>query len=217
MPTVEVCIPWRDHRSRRRALAFVQAWWDRHGYPVRMLDTDDDPFNLAAVRNLAVRTSTADVVILADADTIPELGPLRTAIDLATDGRGTVLPYTEYWSLRADGSRQALAGVPLPRCNHLTIPGACSGVYVTTRQGWDRHHGQDEQFAGWGCEDAAWWITHTTLIGEPLRVPGRVFALTHDSQDKTGDPTARNYQRIALYQAAQGNRLVINELARGVR
>lgn len=211
---VEVCIPWRDHPSRRRALAFTRAWWNRHGYQVRLLDTDDDPFNLAAVRNLAVRTSTTDVVVLADADTLPERAPLEDAIRLAADGHGTVLPYTEYRSLRADGSRQAYAYVPLPRCNHLTIPGACSGVYVTTRDGWASHHGQDERFAGWGCEDAAWWITHTTLLGEPRRVPGRVFALTHDSQDKSGEATARNFGRIALYEQAAGDPVRISELAR---
>jgi hypothetical protein len=190
-------------------------WWHRHGFPVTRVDVPGDPFNLAACRNLSVAQSQADVVVIADADTVPQIDPLLEAVQLAADGRGTVLPYTSYRSLQATGSRQAWRGAPLEQCHHGEVPGACSGILVTTRDGWARHHGQDEQFAGWGCEDAAWWITHTTLIGEPRRVEGTVFAFTHDSQDKDGEPTRRNYSRIYAYEQANGDPARIRELAAG--
>lgn len=209
----EVVIPWRDHPSRRPALSYCTAWWKAAGYPVRLLDTGHTPFNLSAVRNLAVATTTAEVVIVADADTVPERAPLAQAITLAADGHGTVLPYTEYRSLQAQGSAQAHRGRPLNDCHHLVIPGACSGIFVTTPTGWANHLGQDEHFAGWGCEDAAWDITHTTLIGPPKRVPGKVYAFTHDSQDKTGEPTRNNYGRIHLYEQAAGDPAAIRALA----
>lgn len=209
---VEVWIPWRDHPSRRRGRAFVEAWWTRHGFDVQYVDVPGDPFNLAACRNEAVRRSSSHVLVIADADTLPEYGPLTVAMKIAAAEGGTVLPYDEYRSLRADGSRQALARYPLERCNHMVVAGACSGVFVTTKRGWALHHGQDERFAGWGCEDAAWDIAHTTLIGPPMRVPGRVFALGHQSQDKDGAPTQNNFHRIALYLAAQGDPDRIREL-----
>ena len=211
----QVWIPWRDHPSRRRARTFVESWWRRHGFDVQHVDVPGDPFNLAACRNEAVRRSTSSLLVIADADTIPEYASLTVAMNLASAEGGTVLPYDEYRSLRADGSRQALAGVPLERCNHMVVPGACSGVFVTTKRGWELHHGQDERFAGWGCEDAAWEMTHKTLIGPPMRVPGRVYALGHQSQDKDGAPTRSNFHRIALYAAAEGDPARIADLARG--
>lgn len=209
----EVFIPWRHHPSRITALQYATNWWKLHGFQTTLIDTDHEPFNLAACRNRAVREARSDVIVIADADTIPEIPALLHAISLASDGHGTVLPYTEYRSLGATGSRQAYAGSPLEDCAHITIPDACSGVYVTTQAGWDRHLGQDEHFQGWGCEDTAWWITHETLIGEPLRVPGAVYALTHESQDKTGEPTIANYARIHHYEQARGNQERILQLA----
>lgn len=212
----DVFIPWRPHPSRTAALEYALRWWETHGFRTHLIDTGEQPFNLAACRNLAVRSASSHVVILADADTIPELSPLLTAMSLASDELGTVLPYTEYRSLGARGSRHAHIGAQLEDCAHLVIPDACSGIYVTTRGGWARHHGQDELFRGWGCEDAAWWITHDTLIGPPRRITGRVYALTHESQDKAGEPTRTNYARIFHYEQAHGNRDRILELARGL-
>lgn len=209
----EVWAPWRPHPSRIQAANYTVAWWENHGFTVHLIDSGHEPFNLAACRNKAVLEATSHVIVIADADTLPEPGPLREAIAAAADEHGTVLPYTEYRSLRALGSQQAYAGTPLSACDHLTIPDACSGIYVTTKTGWAKHHGQDEHFQGWGCEDAAWWITHETLIREPLRIPGTVYALTHESQDKTGEPTRNNYARIYEYEQARGQRERILELA----
>lgn len=212
----EVWIPWRPQPSRVRGFEFVRSWWEQIGFTVCTIDVTGDPFNLAACRNRAVELAQSRVVIVADADTLPELSSLDEAITLAADGHGTVLPYTAYRSLQARGSTQALTGRPLRDCHHITIPGACSGIFVTTKPGWAKHHGQDERFAGWGCEDAAWDITHTTLIGPPKRVEGVVYALTHDSQDKDGEPTRANYGRIHLYEQARGDRDRIEALARGL-
>lgn len=210
---IDVWIPWRSHPSRRRALSFVAQWWFDRGFRVHLIDTEDEPFNLAACRNAAVRAATSHVVILADADTVPELDPILHAAALASDELGTVLPYTEYRSLRLTGSRQAYAGAQLQSCAHMVVDGACSGVYVTTRAAWARHHGQDELFRGWGCEDAAWWYTHTALVGPVRRIPGHVYALHHESQDKDGQPTRDNYARIYQYEQAAGDRDRIEALA----
>ncbi|GHC32039.1 hypothetical protein [Streptomyces cinnamoneus] len=189
---IAVAMPWRPRPGREYAYDISVAHWRRAlpAAPVIDVDTGDEPFNSAACRNAGVRRaarSGADVVVIADADTLVEEGPLHNAIEGAA-GSGLVhLPYTEYRSLDADGSAQHRAGAALSDCSALTVPGACSGVYVTTPATWWAHGGQDERFRGWGFEDAAWEAAHTTLLGAPpVRHEGRVYALHHPPGAKEG-------------------------------
>lgn len=201
MTRVLVGIPWRSqpHRVYAHDLT-VQRYRDLlPDADLIDVDTDHEPFSLAACRNRAVRLAEeagADVAVLADADTLPEPEPLRAAIEAAATDARVHLPYTEYRSLRADGTRQYRDGTPLDRCNHLVVAPACSGVYVTAPATWWAHGGQDERFRGWGMEDVAWLVTHRALLGEPVRHSGRVYALHHESQTKHGPQYDAN---VALY------------------
>ncbi|TYK45168.1 hypothetical protein [Actinomadura decatromicini] len=166
------------------------------------VDTDHEPFCLAACRNKAVRTAEVggyDVAVLADADTLPEREPLLAAIHDAEGDTRVHLPYDQYRSLRRDGTDQLLDGIPLERCAHLVVLAATSGVYVTTPATWWACGGQDEHFRGWAPEDVAWLISHRLLLGaEPVRHEGRVYALHHDSPPKSGpayDAAVARYQR----------------------
>lgn len=209
MTRVLVGIPWREqpHRVYAHDLT-VQRYRDLlPDADVVDVDTDHTPFCLSACRNRAVQlaeTGGYDVVVLGDADTLPEPEPLTAAINLAAlDLRAGVtrvhLPYTEYRSLRRDGTDQALDGVPLNRCAHVVVPYATSGVYVTTPAAWWASGGQDERFRGWAPEDMAWLISHRLLLGtEPARHEGRVYALHHESPPKTGlayEAAVELYQR----------------------
>ncbi|MEU6725490.1 hypothetical protein ABZ917_17425 [Nonomuraea wenchangensis] len=215
---VLVVIPWRPQPSRVLAYRLTVARYRELLPGVEIVDVDSghEPFCLAACRNRGVRLaeeSGADVVVLGDADTLPEREPLLAAIEgAATSGR-VHLPYTEYRSLRADGTAQYRRGVPLDRCNHLVVPAATSGVYVTLPETWWACGGQDERFLGWAPEDVAWLICHRTLLGsEPVRHEGRVYALHHQSAPKTG-PVYE--QAVALYQRymdASGNEAAIRTL-----
>jgi hypothetical protein len=201
---VLVGIPWRPQPHRVYAHDLVTAWYaeflpDAHVVDV---DTDHEPFCLAACRNKAVRLAEAegfDVTVLGDADTLPESRPLLAAIAATATDTRVHLPYTEYRSLRRDGTAQFLDGQPLQDCNHLTVPFATSGIYVTTPAAWWACGGQDERFQGWAPEDLAWLICHRILLGaEPARHAGRVYALHHDAPPKTGpvyDDAVRLYHR----------------------
>lgn len=162
---------------------------------------------LAACRNLGVSLAAPDrVVVISDADTIPEPGPLRAAITAAASSGRVHLPYDEYRWLGPEGSRQVTTGVPLAACDFELVRGACSGVYVTTPRTWWSHGGQDPLFRGWGFEDAAWYLAHETLLGEaPRRHPGRVFALHHEPEVRAGARFEANEQRMARYRAAAGD------------
>ncbi|MGI5274755.1 glycosyltransferase family 2 protein [Nonomuraea sp. CA-218870] len=198
-----VAIPWRHQPSRMVAHEATVARYREllPGVEIVEVDTGHEPFCLAGCRNRGVRLAEergADVVVLGDADTLPEREPLLAAIEGAATSGLVHLPYTAYHSLRADGTAQYRRGVPLDRCNHLVVPAATSGVYVTSPETWWACGGQDERFLGWAPEDVAWLICHRTLLGsEPVRHEGRVYALHHQSATKTGPAYE---QAVALYQ-----------------
>lgn len=208
---VLVAIPWRPQPSRMIA---HEETVDRYrellpGVEIVDVDTGHEPFCLAACRNRGVRLaeeSGADVVVLGDADTLPEREPLLSAIEGAAASGLVHLPYTSYRSLRGRGTREYRLGKPLRECDHFTVPGACSGVYVTTPATWWAHGGQDERFAGWAPEDMAWLISHRTLLGaEPVRHEGYVYALAHESAAKAGPVYERCVALYQRYMAAAGD------------
>ena len=203
---VTVVIPWRPQPSRVPVFETVVAWW-RANLPeaeIVPVDTDDVPFALARCRNvgLAVRPDD-EVVVVADADTLPQVGPLREAVAAARTSGRVHLPYTAYHWLGEAGSAQFADGVALEDCDHELVRGACSGVYVTTPATWRNHGGQDERFRGWGFEDAAWYLAHTTLLGEPpVRHDGLVFALHHQAEVREGPQYDANAALMQQYRDA---------------
>ncbi|BDI23605.1 hypothetical protein [Herbiconiux sp. L3-i23] len=209
MTSATVCIPWRPQPSRIDAFERVQEHYRRvlPGASIVPLDTGHVPFNLAACRNEAVRRFGADggVVVLTDADTMPEEEPLLAAIDGARTSGRVHLPYDEYHWLGSAGSAQFAGGVPLAACEYELVRGACSGVYVTTASTWAAHGGQDERFRGWGYEDAAWNVAHTTLLGAPIRHTGSVYALHHVAETRAGVHFDANAALMERYRAASGD------------
>lgn len=161
------------------------------------MDDGQTPFCLAGCRNAGVKAAEdagADVVIINDADTFPQLGPLNNAIEAAYIDRYVHLPYTTYRSLMLAGTQQFLRGKKIEQCSYFVVEGACSGVYVTSPKTWWSHYGQDERFVGWGFEDSAWFSAHITLLGrEPVRHAGTIYAMHHESAIKEG----KQYEKSA--------------------
>ncbi|AMM20653.1 hypothetical protein AX769_11500 [Frondihabitans sp. PAMC 28766] len=223
-----VVLPWRPQPSRVAAFDEVHAWYTANlpEAEIVTVDSGDEPFNLARCRNLGVaqaaeRSETervgvgsrsagradadpgADVVVIGDADTMPQQGPLREAIVAARTSGRVHLPYTEYHWLGRTGTAEFRAGTALEACDFELIAGACSGVYVTTPETWWRHGGQDERFRGWGFEDAAWYVAHETLLGAPpQRHDGSVFALHHETQLREGPQYDLNAALMQRYRDA---------------
>ena len=211
MVSNRVVIPWRPAPSRVDAFERLVAWYSRElpEFRIETVDTDDDVFVLARTRNLAVAglADPDEVIVINDADTLPEPDALREAV-AAAPGSGRVhLPYTSYHWLGAEGSAEFAAGTPPEHCTHVLVNGACSGVYVTTRRTWDAHGGQDERFRGWGFEDAAWYLAHETLLGAPpQRHQGRVYALHHQGEPRAGAQYDRNAALMQRYRDTAGDR-----------
>ncbi|MEV1128286.1 hypothetical protein [Agromyces sp. NPDC049794] len=212
-----VVIPWRPAPSRMDAFERVVSWYERHlpEFAVQTLDTDDEVFALARTRNLAVSrlADPDDVIVINDADTLPEPGPLRAAVVAAPESGRVQLPYTVYHWLGPEGSAQFAEGIAPQDCTHEVVHRACSGVYVTTRRTWEAHGGQDERFRGWGFEDAAWYLAHETLLGAlPQRHEGRVYALDHAVETRAGEQYERNAELMQRYRDAAGDAAAMAEL-----
>lgn len=189
---VIVVIPWRAKPDRQYALNVVKSWYRDNLPDAKLIFADDDKkdFCLSGCRNIGVKNAEecgADVVIINDADTIPEIDPLMDAVIAANSDGYVHLPYTEYRALGLVGTRQFKKGVELDNCDAFIVHGAVSGVYVTSPKTWWSHYGQDERFRGWGFEDAAWYTAHTVILGrEPVRHDGKLYALNHRSANKKG-------------------------------
>jgi hypothetical protein len=214
---LSVLVPWRPQPSRIEAFEALKAWYARHvpEAVIRTFDSDDELFNLSACRNIAISSidDENEVVVINDADTVPELGPLREAIEAAATSNLVHLPYDRYHWLGREGTAQFLAGAEPADCAYELVIGARSGVYVTTPKTWWAHGGQDERFRGWGFEDAAWYVAHETLLGEaPRRHPGAVYALHHETQLREGPQYDRNAALMDRYTASAESRDAMAQL-----
>ena len=203
---VTVVLPWRPQPSRVAAFEVVRDWYAETlpGAEIRTVDSPDPVFNLAQCRNLGVAALADDeIAVIGDADTLPQREPLLAAIEAARTSGRVHLPYTAYHGLGRDGTAQAAAGTPLEQCDFELVRGACSGVYVTRASSWTSHGGQDERFRGWGFEDAAWYLAHTVLLGEPpRRHEGTVFALHHQAEVREGPQYDANAALMQRYRDA---------------
>lgn len=216
---VAVVIPWLSKENRIYSYNIVLDWYKNNLPDATIISAYDGrmPFCLSGSRNVGVKQAQeegAEVVIINDADTLPQIESLIKAIKYAKDNACCVLPYDEYRSLREDGTKEYLKGIPLEMCNYFEVLGACSGCYVTTPETWWAHYGQDERFRGWGFEDSSWFAAHSTLLDrQPHRIKGCVFSFHHDGEIKTGPQYEANAALCYNYLESSGNKEKMKDLA----
>lgn len=222
---VACVIPWRGGQPDR----------ERHHETVRAhlrtllpdawhidADSGHQPFSRAGSRNQGVRLAQdvgADVVVLCDADTLPESEPLQASIDSAHDGL-LHLPYTVFKGFTPNGTRLYLGGTPPEACEvELESTWSTGGVMVIEPSAWWRMGGMDERFQSWGMEDTAARVACDAILGPTVRHEGTIYHLWHPSEI---DPTSESYQanlaHMQRYVAAEGDpeavREIVSEFAR---
>lgn len=222
---VACVIPWRGGQPDR----------ERHHETVRAhlrellpdawhvdADSGHQPFSRAGSRNHGVRLAqdvAAEVVVLCDADTLPERPALLEAIDAAHDGR-LHLPYVHFRGLSQNGTRLYLGGAPPHACEtELAHDWATGGVLVVTPDAWWRAGGMDERYIAYGYEDTAFRIAADALLGPTVKHAGIIWHLWHEKQMGLGSPEhTANGDLSARYVAAEGNpdavREIVSEFAR---
>lgn len=209
-----VCMPWRPQPERLAAHNRCRDFWNYHGFRVVEGDSDSDlPFNLSQARNNAVRDCLSKYVIVADADTLPDLGSVMASLD---EFDGVTWPYERY---RHIPSRYADRSDLMTATVDREYTSSVGGIFICKRGLYWELGGCDEKFNGWGWEDNAFHSVATTL-SRVRRQPGIVFSFNHFS----GDPRHDTYRdmshgnpnrvRAQLYQACHRRPELMKELIR---
>lgn len=181
---IDVCMPWRAQPARLPAFEHVTAWWREHGYRVVLGDSHHQPFNRAAARNAAARKATGDVLVFSDADTIPDLLAVDTAITAARRHGGVWWPFTEYRYLAATvqpGDNLASAAA------EEIYPASVGGTLVVRRDVFAELGGFDERFREWGGEDRAFELAAAALA-TVNRIPAVAYAFNHPADRNMRGP-----------------------------
>lgn len=196
-------MPWRATPERIPAHDRCIEYWTAYGHTIIEADSNPDkPFNRAQARNNAVAQADTDIIILADADTLPvHHTQITTAINLAAKTGGAVWPYSRYLLLPHDAvTRHILSTItPVREWPTKWRPG---GLTVITRHAYQEIGGYDETFgAGWGFEDGAFHLAAQTLL--PVQhLPGVAYAFDHPGARRR-DP--RNRRKYWWYNRAKNN------------
>lgn len=205
---IGIVIPWREQPTRVPAFNAVIAWYVKNLPEAKIIlaDHKSDVWLPSHTRNDGVRMAEAegcDLIIMNDADTIPEYSSLMKTIEAAYEDDLIHIPYTSYRTLVGKGTSQHLVNViPLDKCIFQAYDQACSGVNVFTPKAWWKIGGMDEKFQQWGYEDTAMQYAHKIINGtEYVRHPGTVYAFTHDIQNKTGHVFNNNKKLYDRYQS----------------
>lgn len=219
----DVLIPYRgDGGARDELYGWVTAWW-KASFPaadIIVSDSGAESFHRGASRNAAYEASTTGVVVVADADTVPQMWAVQHAVHAVQMGAPWALPYgTErYYNLTERATRLVLGCNPIT--TELDEPSddqayehkitSWAGCLIIPRSSWDAVGGYDERFRGWGYEDNAFVKALDTLAGEHARVPSFACHLWHpitpgtnfDQPDIEHNRTLyRAYERASGYPA----------------
>lgn len=201
-----VCIPWRPQPDRVAAYKRVRSFWAHHGFKVITADSDRaQPFHICEARNKAVKRATTDYVIVADADTIPDIANVHQALTMD----GVVWPYTEFRHIAADWvSKSDLWSAPVDQRYKRSV----GGIFITRRETYWQLGGMDERFERrWGYEDNAFHLA-VVALSHANRVPGVVVSFNHTAdRNLTDNPNQHRYQ---LYKLASGRPELMRELVK---
>lgn len=202
------------HRDRARE------WVQRHyaeahpDWPLYVGESHEPWSKGAAVADAYQRT-TADVLVLADADSYVEPGVVAEAVKRCTAGVGWIMPHRRVYRLREDETERLYAG-HRARYTHVVrqpyMGTAGGGVVVLTRTAYETVAGIDPRFYGWGGEDLSFGYALATLVGWQERLTGHLVHLwhPHPAPDLRGSPASEAL--VARYRAARGEHAVMTAL-----
>lgn len=207
---VEVVIPWRPGcRHRRAALEYVLT---RHRYPVTIA-SGPAPWVKALAVNPAVRRSTADVVIVADADCWTD--GLPDAVAAVAGGHPWAIPHDFVYRLNEQASTCYRRGGRSFRADDLThddlaqspYSGYLGGGFVVARRETLVDIPLDPLFVGWGQEDEAWAAALEVLAGRPWRGSCPLIHLWHPPQPRENRifGSDEGWRRRRAYLKARGH------------
>lgn len=162
----------------------VLEFWQQTGWPIITADSNTEVFSLSQARNNAVRRADTRTVVICDADTIPPMANVLTAV---TDPVGFTWPHAKWRLIPAEYATRSIeefATAPTV----IEYEDGLGGVMICTTDEYWRLGGQPEEFIGWGYEDCSFHFVVTTLSSFHT-MPGIAFSIDHnDSQGNADSP-----------------------------
>lgn len=183
---VAVAMPWRSAPKREALYNLVTEKYAQLGLPIFTADSDPGPFSRSQAINRAVaRAYDAGhaTIVISDADTLVQAGPLARAVDLTSRDGKSRLPYDKY-ILMTQGQTNLF--VHTGSVTGDVYEGACSGVLVVRVDTFYQIGQFDERYLGWGYEDIDFAIR-----AQFERVPGTCWGMYHEP-DERAELTAAN-------------------------
>ena len=213
--TVSVVIPWRGGCPwRERALEFVRS---KYPWPVTIAPAPDGPWCKSLATMPAVEASTADVLVIADADVWCD--GLDLAVEAVAEGAHWAVPHTMVYRLSEAATVQVLAGadwhgLPLAQWPYVGFEGG--GIVVARRE--TLIEVPMPVFEGWGGEDESWAMALRTLAGPPWRGDADLLHLFHPPQERMSRRWGSDEGRelVKRFQAARGNPAAMRQLLKEV-
>jgi hypothetical protein len=218
---IGVVVPWRETPSRLPLKNYIDSWYKQNIPNAKVIysDTKHEVFNLSAARNAgAEQLSDQDVIIFNDADTYAEKNAMLEGVELAYNTGFAVNPFSAAKLLSQDSTRKIVHEAADPYSVDGDIsPNSSGGIIIVTPKTLRTLGGWDEKFLGWGFEDAAFFITHLTLLDKAmLRVSDSyIYCLAHVIDNRRKDLVNLGKERCTMYEQASGNKTEINKLIGG--
>ncbi len=219
---VEVVVPaaaW-DDQSRVAARGWVTRWWQVRGFRVTVAGLTERPWRKGAAVNAAIRSSPADVIVVADSDCFVSTASVERMVSEAAAG-AWVAPFSRVKRLTVDATDALLGCDPaavesppiqaLERAAHPVLPGG--GIVAAHRDVWALVGGFDPRFADWGGEDYALGCALRTMTGQrAITHGGDLWHLWHTPQPNVRDESPETSRLSWRYRKAKFQRDVMTDL-----
>lgn len=180
---IEIIIPYAgSDPARERALEWVV---DHCQYPFKVT-IGVLPFNKARTFMPAVESSSAEIVVMHDADVWTP--GLDQAIEAVKNGAGFAIPHWTVYRLTDAATDGFIAGadwndLELARPSYVGVAG---GGIVVARRDTMLDIPMDPRFESWGQEDESWAMALWCLLGEPWRGKAPLIHLWHPLEARHG-------------------------------
>lgn len=180
MASVEVIVPWRAGCYwRDRSWAWLEPRWE---WPVRVAEFRGGTWVKALATMPAIKESTADIVVVADADVLCD--GVYDAISAVEHGAPWAVPHKWVCRLTAASTwnfKRGRGNIDFEERPYVGVEGG--GILVARRETL-LDIPLDPRFVGWGQEDESWGIALHHLAGQPWRGGAQLFHLWHPSQER---------------------------------
>jgi hypothetical protein len=206
--TVEVIISWRPgDPQRERNLRWVLEKWERVGWSVTLTGQGNTgPWCRAADVTPAVEASSADIIVVADADCWTD--GIHDAVDAVQRRAPWAVPHLMLCRLGPTATDLVLAGgrpEDQDEFSERPYKGHPAGTLFVIPRATYLDLPLDPRFVGWGQEDDAANLCWSLLLGKPWRGTAPLWHLFHEPQPRRsrGIGNDANLQLYRRYKAAR--------------